>query len=39
MTPGMDCDILISAALEGRIHEGNAGCIKAKIILSFISGA
>lgn len=30
---GIDCDVLIPAAIEGVIHEGNAHTVKAKIVV------
>lgn len=35
---GVDCDILIPAALEGQIHLANAGQIKAKLVIEGANG-
>ncbi|MGD8862123.1 MAG: Glu/Leu/Phe/Val dehydrogenase [Myxococcales bacterium] len=35
---GLDCDILIPAALEGQIHEGNAGEVRAPMVVEGANG-
>src|SRR5690606_38535407 len=35
---GVDCDLLVPSALENMIHEGNAGTVKAKLILELANG-
>jgi glutamate dehydrogenase (NADP+) len=35
---GVDCDLLVPAALENMIHEDNAGTVKAKLILELANG-
>lgn len=34
----MDCEVLVPAALEDQIHRGNAGVIKARIVLELANG-
>jgi glutamate dehydrogenase (NADP+) len=33
-----ECDLLVPAALENMIHEGNAGTVKAKLVLELANG-
>jgi glutamate dehydrogenase (NADP+) len=35
---GVDCDLLVPAALENMIHEGNAGSVKARVVLELANG-
>ena len=35
---GVDCDLLVPAALESMIHEGNAASVKAKLVLELANG-
>jgi len=35
---GVDCEVLVPAALEDQIHEGNAGAIKARVVLELANG-
>lgn len=35
---GVDCDLLVPAALENMIHQGNAGQIKARVVLELANG-
>lgn len=35
---GVDCDILVPSALENMIHEGNAGDVKARVVLELANG-
>src|SRR5690606_11938312 len=35
---GTDCDLLVPAALENMIHAGNAGTVKAKLVLELANG-
>lgn len=35
---GVDCDLLVPAALENMIHEGNAASIKARVVLELANG-
>ncbi len=35
---GVDCDMLVPAALENMIHEDNAGSVKARLVLELANG-
>jgi glutamate dehydrogenase (NADP+) len=35
---GVECDLLVPAALENMIHEGNAATVKAKLVLELANG-
>jgi len=35
---GVDCDVFVPAALENMIHAGNAGSMKAKVVLELANG-
>lgn len=35
---GVDCDVLVPAALENMIHAGNAGSVRARVILELANG-
>lgn len=35
---GVDCELLVPAALENMIHEDNAGSVKAKLVLELANG-
>lgn len=35
---GVDCDVLVPAALENLIHEGNADTVKAKVVVELANG-
>ncbi|PSJ57959.1 Glu/Leu/Phe/Val family dehydrogenase [Pseudaminobacter soli (ex Li et al. 2025)] len=35
---GVDCELLVPAALENMIHEGNAASVKAKLVLELANG-
>ncbi len=35
---GVDCDVFVPAALENMIHQGNAGSMKAKVVLELANG-
>ena len=35
---GVECEVLVPAALEDQIHEGNAGAIKARVVLELANG-
>lgn len=35
---GCDCDVLVPAALENMIHDGNAGSVKARLVLELANG-
>jgi len=35
---GVDCDLLVPAALENMIHGGNAGQVKARVVLELANG-
>jgi glutamate dehydrogenase (NADP+) len=35
---GVDCDVLVPAALEDLIHEGNAASVKAKVVVELANG-
>jgi len=35
---GCDCDILVPAALEGQVHGGNAGAVRARLVVEAANG-